>query len=221
MIIKICGLTKSEDLKRAQESGADTLGAIFGVPASPRNNDLDNLQRLKQDVDGAQFAVLLRNAGLEDLDLINTEVRPNIVHLCGTEYESQWGHILSAHPERLIWQTIGVPVDDPSDEIWKRRLDDCWDRDELDRIVLDGSRSGLAGGTGATFPHQSVADHLGGDSKRIVIAGGLKPDNIVDILTIANWGGLDVSSGVESEAAVKDHDLIEAFIKNARQSSNP
>ena len=219
MIIKICGLTKSEDLKCAQGAGADILGAIFAVPASPRNNDLNNLHELKTHADGARFAVLLRNAAKQDIDLINNEVQPDIIHLCGAEHEPQWGHILNAQPERSIWQTIGVPVDDPSDESWKRRLDECWDRDELDHIVLDGSKSGLAGGTGATFPHQRVADHLGVDSKRIIVAGGLKPDNISDILAIANWGGVDVSSGVESKAAIKDHELIEAFIKNSKQTS--
>jgi phosphoribosylanthranilate isomerase len=217
MIIKICGLTRAEDALMAQEAGADVLGAIFGVPVSPRNNTFSQLQKIQQEIKDARFAVLLRNANTEETTLINRELKPDVIHFCGLEQEQQWAEVLNAEPDRQLWQTIGVPIDDPKDEQWKHRLDACWGRDEIQQIVLDGSKSGLAGGTGATFPHQRVADHLGPDVKNVMVAGGLTPANVGEVLSIAPWGGVDVSSGVEAEKGIKDHQLIKDFVECARQ----
>jgi phosphoribosylanthranilate isomerase len=215
--VKICGLTCSDDLIVAQEAGADVLGFIYGVPESPRSNRLEALPELLSHKKSSEFAILTRNATKTQLYDISLLSGVDIQHLCGQEPPDLWKELKDRSPDISIWQTIGIPIDDPTDEAWKHRLEICWDSGDCDTIVLDSAKGGKAGGTGQTFPFRVVADHLGIDSQNVWIAGGLTPDNLEPPLKIAQWKGLDVSSGVESSLGKKDHDKIRAFLQFTQQ----
>jgi phosphoribosylanthranilate isomerase len=222
MIIKVCGITRVEDLNFADQKGADALGCIFGVPESPRSNDLNQLLELLRTPTKAQKALLTRNASPEQWDQLHLSFsqdlgpRPEIFHLCGRESVDLWKSICDRSPDSKIWQTVGIPLDAPEDESWKKRIDECWNRDECQRIVLDSSKGGKAGGTGQAFPFEMVLEHLGQDSQHFMLAGGLHPENVGEALEKGTWLGVDVSSGVESSPGIKDHQKIEDFISAIR-----
>ena len=217
MLVKICGLTRPEDVLVAQEAGADVLGFIFGVPESPRSNALEALPELLEYKRKAKTAILTRNASLEQLEEINGLQNVDIQHLCGLEPVDVWKRIKDRSPSHSIWQTIGIPIDNPSDESWKYRLEECWSSNDCDTVVLDSAKGGKAGGTGQTFPFEMVATHLGAECQSVWIAGGLTPDNLEHPLSVASWKGLDVSSGVEATPGKKDHDKMRAFLQFAQQ----
>ena len=82
--------------------------------------------------------------------------------------------------------------------------------------LLDTFVNGQAGGTGKTFDW-SLAAGLSGDTP-IMLAGGLRPDNVSKAIRVARPWGVDVSSGVERQPGIKDHEKIKNFIKALRRS---
>ena len=218
MIVKVCGLTRVEDALWAEKCGADVLGFIYGVAQSPRNNSLDQMAQLVLAHRGAQQAVLMRNPTLQNISDILSVVKPQIFHLCGQEDSHLRDAIKHRAPDVQLWQTIGVPIDQPKSEHWKYQLDECWSDSALTRVVLDSAKSGLSGGTGCVFPHLAVANHLGPDCKKVLIAGGINPDNIEAILKIASWAGVDVSSGLEHQKGEKDADKVKLFFNKLNEA---
>src|SRR6185295_13997803 len=82
-----------------------------------------------------------------------------------------------------------------------------------DAVVLDAKVPGQLGGTGTTFDWDPVArtlDRLRARS-RIVLAGGLNPDNVAHAIRVVAPDVVDVSSGVEASPGVKDHPRMRAF----------
>ena len=87
-------------------------------------------------------------------------------------------------------------------------------------ILLDTSIKGIkdGGGTGVTFDW-GIAEKLQNNGLPVIIAGGLKPNNVGDAVKSVRPWGVDVSSGVEEKPGTKDHASVEAFIKGAREAA--
>ena len=87
-------------------------------------------------------------------------------------------------------------------------------------ILLDTSIKGAknGGGTGVTFDW-GIAEKLQNNGLPVIIAGGLKSDNIKDAVSSVRPWGVDVSSGVEEKPGKKDHDSVESFLKGAREAA--
>ena len=87
-------------------------------------------------------------------------------------------------------------------------------------ILLDTSIKGSkeGGGTGVTFDH-SIAEQLQNRGLPVIIAGGLKPDNVKDAVMKTSPWGIDVSSGVEQNPGKKNHDAVSKFVGGAREAA--
>jgi len=91
-----------------------------------------------------------------------------------------------------------------------------------DGIVLDAYVPGAMGGTGVALPWQELADRLEAvRSTRLILAGGLRPENVARAISLVAPDVVDVSSGVEIEVGIKDHDKMRAFRDAASQASIP
>ena len=212
MIVKICGLARPQDVETAARLGADVLGMISGVPQSPRNNSTAQLQSLLQHVGTCRSAFLRRNAPLAETLALLQQLQPDILHLCGQETLAEREEILQAHPELEIWQTIGVPVDQPLNAALVSRVQKALHDPSIHQVLIDSSLQGLSGGTGQLIPAHGLLKELGHDSQKIVVAGGLHPANVASLLRDFQLRGVDVSSGVESAPGVKSAKLIEQFL---------
>ncbi|HJQ19644.1 MAG TPA: phosphoribosylanthranilate isomerase [Gemmatimonadaceae bacterium] len=94
--------------------------------------------------------------------------------------------------------------------------------DVADAIVLDARVAGQLGGTGVTLPWEDLAQALAplrSRRARLVVAGGLKPDNVVHAIAALSPDVVDVSSGIEQSPGVKDHDRMRAFRDAVEQIS--
>ena len=151
----------------------------------------------------------------EEVNRIIKECRLDFVQLCGKESLEYCGQI-----DAGVIKVIHV---DPS-AIAAANVDQVAERIQtytgvgylvtLDRLVV-----GIQGGTGHSFDW-SIAAQLSQRGLPFVLAGGLSPDNVAQAITEVQPWGVDVSSGVETNG-VKDHDKIQAFIRNARQQPAP
>lgn len=218
MIIKICGLTRREDVLSALEFGADLVGMISGVPRSPRNNTIDHLKELCRDVDHKAVAFLRQNGDLyETIELIET-LKPGILHLCGQEDENYRKACLNAG-DLKIWQTIGIPVDQPQSSEWLEQVLAACEDPNIEHIVLDSAKGGQTGGTGLTFPFQKVVEKLGDKAKQFIYAGGLNIDTLEQLFSAVKPMGVDVASGVEESKGIKSRDKIKNFIDKVKKLS--
>lgn len=198
---KVCGLTRPEDAAAAHQAGAVFGGLIF-VAKSPRYVDIPAARAVMA---GAplSYVGVFRNAQPATIAKTVDALGLAAVQLHGDEdaaYIETLRPLLPAGCQ--IWKAIGVTSGEPLPA-----LDYPADRLLLDTVVKTavGSQSG---GTGQAFDWTLLA-HL--DKARLMLAGGLNPDNALDAAQVGCLG-LDFNSGVESSPGRKDaHKLAAAF----------
>jgi len=211
LLVKICGLSTRETLDVAIDAGADMVGFVF-FPPSPRHLSLERARELGQQVKRRAVKVAL-TVDADDAMLSNIveALQPDILQLHGKETVARL---------RDIKQKFGL-------ELMKAiAVESAADLASLpgyamvaDRILFDArppKGSTRPGGLGAVFDWH-LLENL--DLKLpFVVSGGLNVANVGEALRVTRAGGVDVSSGVERAAGVKDSEMIRNFIRSARAS---
>ena len=197
--VKVCGVTREEDLAAAEELGADWIGLNLS-PLSPRRVSAGRARALRE---ASRFAkgVVAVVAGnpVPEAEAIVAEVRPDAL---------QWHDDLAARSGLAVpvpvWQAVKVGRD-PLDEAAS------WPADVL---LLDAAHASLAGGTGETWDWRLLSHFL--TARRVFVAGGLTPGNVARAVARCAPAGVDVASGVESVPGIKDPGKIAAFLAAVR-----
>jgi phosphoribosylanthranilate isomerase len=207
--IKICGLKTPETLDVALEAGADLVGFVF-FPPSPRTLGLEAARLLGARVHGRAGKVALTvNATDETLLDIIAALKPDMLQLHGTE-----------PPERVVAvrARFGLPVMKALPIAGRSDLSPIRIYAHVaDRLIFDARAPEAAtrpGGLGQPFDWTLLKGVDPGVP--FMLSGGLDADNVAEALRITNAPGVDVSSGVERSAGVKDSNKIRAFIRAAR-----
>jgi phosphoribosylanthranilate isomerase len=204
MKVKICGITNLDDALLAAELGADALGFIF-VKNSPRRIRPGAVRKIIQELPPFVVPVGVVAGAEHDeiLELID-ETGICCVQLHGNESPKQ----LAKFP---------VPV-------YKSfRVDKEFDLETLRRYkgsayLLDTQVDGTLGGTGKTFDWEIAVEAKA--YGRIILAGGLNPENILEAIQKVQPYAVDVNSGVESMPGKKDRNKLEQLFKNIRSVQN-
>jgi phosphoribosylanthranilate isomerase len=207
--IKICGITSEEQAHAIIAAGADALGINFW-PKSKRYLPPTEAQRWLPELRAltALVAVLVNpEPGLLD-ELLGSQM-VHTLQLHGDETPevvaglmARGAHVIKALPVRdeASLDAIGHYA--------------CTD------ILLDSYNPGLYGGEGQSFPWAlfSLAKQRFPE-KRLILSGGLTPDNVASSIQQTDPLAIDVASSVEASPGIKDLAKVEAFIKNARRAS--
>ncbi|WOE30476.1 MULTISPECIES: phosphoribosylanthranilate isomerase [unclassified Acinetobacter] len=207
--VKICGITRIQDLHAVVQSGADAIGLVF-YPPSPRSVTPQQAQRLLQHLPPyVQSVGLFVNASLTEIAEILHTVPLDILQFHGDETPEQC-HMLGKQLQRRWYKAIQVKADmDLLDTIKK------YQQAGASAVLLDAWHPELKGGTGhrfdwTKFPKIDIP---------LILAGGLKPENIEDAIKTTEAYALDVSGGVESAKGIKDQQLIEQFMQGVQRGS--
>lgn len=200
--VKICGLTRPEDVALASALGADALGFIFAP--SKRRLSLEQARALT-----ATVPVWVSRVGVFGPD--ERDAAAAIAEACRLDTLQFHGEpdlaVLAAHRGRFqVVQAIGVG--DEGDALGDRLAAVA---PHVDAILLDTARPGQLGGTGETFDWAALATLAPGVP--LVVAGGLNPRNVGDLLGRHRPWGLDVASGVEASPGIKDPIQLKAFFE--------
>src|SRR5262245_6786547 len=201
--VKICGITRVGDALAAADAGADALGFMF-VEASPRC------------VTKAQVAEIIR-ALPPFIARVGVFVNPTEAEVRGAVAECGI-NALQFHGEETpeFCRRFGLPIlkafrvrDAASLKLLTQFQSETW--------LLDSFVPGQHGGTGAVFNWDLAvaAIQQGG---RVILAGGLTPENVADAVRRVRPYGLDVSSGVESAPGIKDPSMVRRFIEAAKST---
>ena len=209
--MKICGITRNEDLVMATEAGADAVGVVVDVPSSPRNLPLDEAEKIIKNapVFVKTVAVTVPKS-LDRLIKIYEKLKPDILQIHGNDLPD------IAIREKLSDAVVIKAVQALSNKVIENAVEAA---NIFDAILLDSSVSGKYGGTGKVHDwrlSKQVREAI--HSKPLVLAGGLKPENVKDAIRVVQPYAVDVSSGVESQLGIKDSRMILEFIKNVKEA---
>ena len=202
--IKVCGITNLEDAHAAADLGADALGFIF-VPGTPRYIEPQVAERIISDLPPFITTVgVFADAPLETLSQTVQACGLNAVQLHGSETPEYCTDVGARHAVSLI-KAFRVKDRHSLAPIPKYKVS---------AYLLDTYVKGKKGGTGETFNWD-----LAREAKiygRIIVAGGLTPENVTQAVRHVRPYAVDVSSGVESSPGKKDHAKVRAFVENVR-----
>ena len=212
MIVKICGIKTLSDALAAIDAGADMLGYNF-YPKSKRYISINECVEIQTELvergmDVVSVGVFV-NASYETI--LNTlEVCAlNLVQLHGDEapelLEELGEFAFKAIRPRSAEEALSAL------KIYPRR-------DDAPALLVDAYHPSEYGGSG-TIGDWSLAKELAA-KKPILLAGGLRPENVGEAVRQVNPWGVDVASGVESSAGVKDVSKISAFVKAAKSAGS-
>ena len=201
--IKICGITTPEDALTAVEAGADALGFVF-YKESPRHIFPEEAARIINKLPPFVQAVgLFVNEAPEIVNQVSRNCRLGLVQLHGDETPDYCRRI-----EQRVMKAFRVRSLTCLDPIADYRLSGC---------LLDAYSPSFYGGTGMSFNWEIACEAIT-RSHRVVLAGGLTPDNVAEAIRQVRPYAVDVSSGVESAPGKKDTDKVRAFIRNAKEA---
>jgi phosphoribosylanthranilate isomerase len=199
--IKICGITRPEDARAAGECGADAIGLVF-YAKSPRAVTVEQALECVNVVSPfVSVVALFVNEPALRIERILNAVPVDLIQFHGDEtpeFCAQFG--------RPFLKALRVQ---PSTDIESL----CQDYHCARGVLLDTWQDGVPGGTGKTFDWSLAAGAL---SKSIVLAGGLKPENVAAAIEQVRPAAVDVSGGVELEPGIKSRAAIKEFITAVR-----
>ena len=211
LLVKICGLSTRETLHAALAAGADMVGFVF-FPPSPRHLALETARELGRQVKQRATKVALTvDADDATLEGIVEALAPDILQLHGHETPARVAAIKRKFGREVM---KALPVERAADLAPLSGYAAIADRILFDARPPKGATR--PGGLGAAFDWH-LLENL--DLKLpFMVSGGLHGGNVADAVRVTRAGGVDVSSGVESAAGVKDIEMIRDFIRAARLS---
>lgn len=200
--IKICGLTRPEDVRAAVEAGADAIGLVF-YPPSPRAVDVERAAALAALLPPFVTAVgLFVNPAPAQVAEVLARVPLQLLQFHGDESEADCA--------RYGRPWIKAARMRPGVDLLE--FASCHPR--ASGILLDAFVDGYGGG-GRTFDWALIPAGFG---RPLVLSGGLDPDNVGEAVRRVRPWAVDVSSGVESAKGIKDAAKIAAFIAGVRDA---
>ena len=201
--VKLCGITRLEDALLGVELGVDALGFNF-VEGSPRRV----APELTHDVCAAVPPFVVRVGVFADelprvMEATALLAGLNCLQLHGDE-----------PPETC--QAIAIPWY-KAHRVGTQFRPESVQRYRCNTSLLDARVPGKKGGTGATFDW-TVA-RLASAYRRVIVAGGLTPENVGEAIAVARPYGVDVNSGVETAPGRKDRRLLAEFMRRVRETA--
>lgn len=206
--IKICGITQPHDLHAAVQAGADAIGLVF-YPGSPRYITLSQAQLLAKEVPGFVTLVgLFVNADIAQITQTCQEVPLQLLQFHGDETAEQCLAAARAVGRSYLRAARVTPQID--------LIKFAQEYHSAQHLLLDAHVSGY-GGAGQVFDWSLIPSEL---APKIILGGGLNPQNVAEAIMHIRPYAVDVSSGVESTKGVKDANLIRQFIATVRAADN-
>lgn len=209
--VKFCGLTRGADAAFGSSIGAAFVGVIFaGGPRLRTAAEACTLFEAAAIAGPARRVGVFGSQGVDEILALAVETGLDVVQLHGESQPAVVSRI-RRHFDGEVWRVLRGRGD------WVSR-DFRAAAEDVDALVLDAFADGMLGGTGVPLDWGVLASALdrAGRPPRLVLAGGLRPENVERAIAVVAPDVVDVSSGVESAPGIKDHAMMRAFADAAR-----
>ncbi len=209
--VKICGLTRRGDADLAERAGASYLGVILA--SGPRLLDVERARTvLGPRRHTVQRVAVFGSIPVEELLAVSVSLDLDVLQLHG-ETSAQQIRLLRTATARTVWPVLrvdGVTLPKEAADLAAA----------AGALVLDAKVAGRLGGTGVTLDWEGLVQAVAGlratvPALQLVLAGGLREDNVASAIRLLNPEVVDVSSGVETAPGVKDQSAVERFVSAA------
>lgn len=209
--VKICGITRPEDLSVAAAAGADAVGFLVGVPSSPRNLTLERAEKLLRQVPiFVDSVVVTTPQSVVELVEVFNRLKPTAIQIHGKK-SFEASEIFERIKDTRLIKTIYVK----SSNLNMATIEDS---KKFDAVLLDSFTKDQYGGTGNVHDwtlsrqmREAVAP------TPVILAGGLNPENVREAIHTVQPYAVDVASGVELRPGIKDPKKIWAFVVRAKE----
>ena len=209
--VKICGITRKEDLDAAASAGADAVGFVVGVASSLRNLSLADAEKLMRHVPPFMKTVLVMvPTSLGELVEACKALNPDALQVHGDNLQDV-SAVRAKLPAKLLIGAVKANTEDAVCNAAKAAQ-------TFDAVILDSFVQGKHGGTGVVHDwnvSQRVKQLV--HPKPLILAGGLNPENVAEAVRTVEPYAVDVSSGVEQQPGIKDPQKMVEFVKNAKE----
>ncbi len=190
--IKICGLTRAQDVASAIDLGADAVGFVL-EPTSPRCISIQEAEALAQAAGPYCTTVAVYGR--------TGDVLPRVQAIQAVRF--------SARTDKTKILAVRLKTETTVEDVLAAA-------EHADAVLLDAYSASAYGGTGERVDWHQAADIVQALKVPVILAGGLKPSNIAEAIAIVQPYGVDVSSGIESAPGIKDASMMRAFIQKVR-----
>lgn len=203
--VKVCGLTRVDDVHATVRAGADAIGLVF-YPKSARYVSVEQACTLRQVVPAmVDVVALFVNASPEQVAQVIDRVQPDVLQFHGDEspeYCAQFGRRF------MRAFRVGAPGLETADQVFQA----CSQFDHASAWLFDSYSAGY-GGSGRSFDF-SLLDRVRASavSRPLVLAGGLNAGTVTDAMMQLRPFAVDVSSGVEEAPGIKSAEQVSRFI---------
>jgi phosphoribosylanthranilate isomerase len=216
--VKICGMTNLEDALVAVDAGADAVGFVF-YEKSPRYVNVETAQEIVARLpEGIEKVGVFVGVGPEAVAEMSRQGGLTIAQIYTTasfalndEFLARLScRVIAAISTRVIGEheLCGFHV---SNEV----------RNRVVAVLVDSGNSERPGGTGETFDWanwENMVPLMDRAGLKLVVAGGLKPENVGQAMATLKPWGVDVASGVEAQPGKKDPEKVRAFVRAVREA---
>jgi phosphoribosylanthranilate isomerase len=219
MWTKICGVTTIDSARAVRDAGASAVGLNFfseskrfvSVSAAAEIAQVMRTQGTESSV--PDIVGVFVNSQVADIARAADEVGLTAVQFHGDETTDLICRLHEARPELSIIRALRVSLERLDEHL--RTIDDLQQSVPLAACLLDAFVAGEFGGTGVTVDLRIPALYIQQTRPRLILAGGLTPENVAGIVEQANPWGVDTASGVETAPGIKHPDLCSTFVHEA------
>lgn len=200
--VKICGITRAEDALAVSRYGADAIGLVF-YHKSPRNIDAEKAVEICQAIPSfVTIVALFKDADEDFVNSVINRVPIDLLQFHGSETEAFCQQFSRPYIKAVGMggqhDVAGFAAQYPSAR----------------GLLLDSHAIGEDGGSGHVFDWGVIPEEIRG---QITLAGGLSADNVASAIKQVQPFAVDISSGVEASAGIKDEALIKAFMSEVKR----
>jgi phosphoribosylanthranilate isomerase len=225
MWVKICGNTNLDDAALAAELGADAVGFVFAE--SPRRVTAAQVAAITLHLSQRVERVgVFHSHNEEEIARTASEAGLTAVQLHGGLDEGLLERLTARFAGRAqIIQTLHWTIDSPESSavLLAGQIERIAALRASDRVLIDSKVGSAGGGTGVTYDWTAAQGVFAAApvGVRLIVAGGLKPENVAQAIAELRPWGVDVSSGVEQSPGRKSPEKLAQFIENARGKKTP
>lgn len=223
--VKICANTSLGDAQHAVRAGADAVGFVFATE-SKRRVTTEQVAAITPHLPATaeKFGVFVEQDVREIVETVRTAGLTGVqMHAPSVEHAAEYSALLREGLRDISRRLSIVQVlhfNAAERDNFVDELGLLVEGRAIDAVLIDSCVAGAAGGTGIVFDWGAAREDLlrVATQMRIIVAGGLTPTNVRQVVQTLNPWGVDVASGVETTAGVKDPHKVENFIAAARQT---